>query len=113
MGYVDRNGVRLYVAVRRALVESNFLPTDDSARRRDIVATVCAVVPLPAAAAMFRAATRWTGVGALRLCGAPVLVLLSATRHSNGGEFATVRSMSYAPGVMVALFQRRRASCGQ
>jgi pimeloyl-ACP methyl ester carboxylesterase len=69
-------------AVRRALVESNFLPTDDAERRRDIVETMCAV-PLASDTAMFRAATRWNGVGALRLCGAPVLVILSATGNSN------------------------------
>lgn len=69
-------------AVRRALVESNFLPSDDPVRRRKIVETMCAV-PLHEAAAMFEPAMRWNGVGALRLCQVPVLVLLSATGNSN------------------------------
>lgn len=69
-------------AVRMALIESNFLSSDDRERRRRIVETM-ASVPLPLAVASFRAANAWNGVGALMLCRVPVLVLLSDTGGSN------------------------------
>ena len=43
---------------------------------------MCAV-PLGTATATFQAALTWNGVGALRLCSVPLLVLLPTTGHSN------------------------------
>jgi pimeloyl-ACP methyl ester carboxylesterase len=73
-------------AVRRAWVDSDgmFGTTDDADRRQRIIETMCAV-PLTAAAAVIRELVAWNGVGALLLCGVPILVLLSST----GG--ATIR----------------------
>ena len=71
-------------AVRRAWVDSGgmFLTTDDADRRRWIVETMCAV-PLGVAAQVIRGVISWNGVGALLLCQAPVLVLLSGAGGSN------------------------------
>jgi len=71
-------------AVRRAWVDSDgmFGTTDDADRRQRIIETMCAV-PLTAAAAVIRELVAWNGVGALLLCGVPILVLLSSTGGSN------------------------------
>ena len=71
-------------AVRRAWIDSEgmFLATDDPARRRSIVETMCAV-PLGVAAQVIRGVNSWNGVGALLLCQVPILVLLAGTGGSN------------------------------
>lgn len=69
-------------AVRLAFIQGSFLATDDPDRRRRIVETMCAV-PQRIAAAVIRGVVAWNGVGALQLCNAPVLVLLSKTGGSN------------------------------
>jgi pimeloyl-ACP methyl ester carboxylesterase len=69
-------------AVRREFVEGNFLPTADPEVKRHVVERMTSV-PLPLATLMLRKALEWNGVGALRRCPVPVLVLLSATGGSN------------------------------
>jgi pimeloyl-ACP methyl ester carboxylesterase len=70
------------IAVRRAYVEDMFLPTDDAEQRQRIVETMCSA-PLPGALAVLRGVLDWNGVGAMKLCNAPLLVLLSGTGGSN------------------------------
>lgn len=69
-------------AVRRTWIESDFLATDDADRKRWIVERMCSV-PLDVAVAMLRGVIGWNGVGALALCGAPLLVILSSPGGSN------------------------------
>ena len=69
-------------AVRLAFVEGNVPPTADPEIRRHVVETMTSV-PLPLATVMLRKAVEWNGVGALRRCAVPVLVLLAATGGSN------------------------------
>lgn len=69
-------------AARRAFVDGNFLPSADPDLRRSIVETMTSV-PLPLATITLRGVLDWNGVGALRGCAAPLLVLLSATGGSN------------------------------
>jgi pimeloyl-ACP methyl ester carboxylesterase len=69
-------------AVRRAYVESLFLPTDDPERRRWIVEAMSSV-PLDVAAALLRGIAAWDGTAAIRLCRAPLFVLLARTGGSN------------------------------
>jgi len=69
-------------AVRPAYVQGCFLASDDADRRRRIVDTMCAV-PLDVAARVIRGGGAWNGVGALSLCGVPLLVVLSRTGGSN------------------------------
>ena len=69
-------------AVRLAFIQGSFLATDDADRRRRIVETMCAV-PLTIAEAVIRGVVAWNGAGALQLCAAPLLVVLSQTGGSN------------------------------
>ena len=69
-------------AARRAYVDGMFLPTDDPARRRWITDMMCSA-PLDVGIAVLRGVVEWNGVGALQLCNAPLLVLLSETGGSN------------------------------
>jgi len=69
-------------SVRQAYVEAMFLPTDDAAVKKRIVATMCSA-PLPIALAVLRGVLDWNGVGAIKLCHVPLLVLLSGTGGSN------------------------------
>src|SRR5437588_11658515 len=59
-----------------------FLPPDDAAVQKRIVATMCSA-PLPIALAVLRGVLDWNGVGAIKLCHVPLLVLLSGTGGSN------------------------------
>ena len=87
-------------AVRRAWVEGAgmFLATDDADRKRRIVETMCAV-PLGVAAQVIRGVAAWNGVGALLLCRAPLLVLLSRT----GGSNDPARLLALKPDVHVGV----------
>ncbi|HEX3509367.1 MAG TPA: alpha/beta hydrolase [Candidatus Dormibacteraeota bacterium] len=69
-------------AVRQAYVEDMFLPTDDAERRRHIVTMMCSA-NLPMALAVLRGVVAWNGVGAMKLCTAPVLIITSGTGGSN------------------------------
>lgn len=69
-------------AVRLAFVQGSFVATDDADRRRRIVDTMCAA-PRRVAVAVIRGVLDWNGVGALLLCQAPLLVVLSRTGGSN------------------------------
>lgn len=69
-------------AARRAYVESLFLTTDDAARRRHIVETMCAV-PWRIAVAVLKGVLAWNGVGAFLTANAPMLVVRSRTGGSN------------------------------
>lgn len=70
---------------QRAFVDGMFLPTDDVEIRRRITDAMCSA-PLGPAIAMVRGVVRWDGLEALRLCSAPLLVLLSETDGSNPPE---------------------------
>lgn len=87
-------------AVRRAWVEgeSMFLPTDVADRKRQIVETMCAV-PLDVAAQVIRGVVAWNGVGALLLCRAPLLVILSHASGSNAPD----RLLALKPDVHVGV----------
>ena len=69
-------------AVREAYVADMFLPTDDAERKRKIIETMCSV-PVPIAVDVLRGVLTWNGVGAMKLCNAPVLILMSGTGGSN------------------------------
>ncbi len=85
-------------AVRRAFVEGSFLASDDADRRGRIVETMCAV-PLSVAAAVIRGVVAWNGVGALLLCGAALLVVLSET----GGSNDPARLLALKPDVRIGV----------
>lgn len=67
---------------RRAWVMDGVGRTADDELGRKIVDTMCSV-PLPIAAAMIRGVVEWNGVGALRLCGVPLLILNPAGRSND------------------------------
>lgn len=69
-------------AVREAYVADMFLPTDDGQRKRQITETMCSA-PLGMAVDVLRGVLTWNGVGAMKLCNAPVLVLTSGIGGSN------------------------------
>lgn len=69
-------------AVRWAFVQGLFLATDDADRKRRILEIMCSV-PLSVAAKVIRGVVTWNGVGALSLCHAPLLVLLTQPWGSN------------------------------
>jgi pimeloyl-ACP methyl ester carboxylesterase len=69
-------------AARRTYIEGLFLPSDNPERRQWITDMMCAA-PLPMAIEVLRGVIAWNGVGALRLCNVPLLVLLSQTGGSN------------------------------
>ena len=69
-------------AARRGFVERMFLPGDKTKLRDEIIETMCAA-PLPIAIAVMRGVVAWNGVGALRLCAAPLQVILSEPGGSN------------------------------
>ncbi len=85
-------------AARRAYVEGLFLPCDDAERRRRIVETMCAV-PAEVAAAVLRGVIEWDGVGALRRCTSPLLVLRSQT----GGSNDPARLLALKPDVRIGV----------
>jgi len=71
---------------RRAWVEDGVVgPTADDAVRTHIVEMMCAA-PLAAARGVIESITSWNGVGALALCEAPTLVVLSGTVGSNSPD---------------------------
>jgi len=59
-----------------------FLPTDDAQRKGQIIEMMCSA-PLGMAIDVLRGVLTWNGVGAMKLCYAPVLVLMSGTGGSN------------------------------
>lgn len=69
-------------AVREAYVAGMFLSTDDAERKRQIIEAMCSA-PLGIAIQVMRGVMTWNGVGALNLCNAPVLILMSGTGGSN------------------------------
>lgn len=85
-------------AVRRAYVESLFLTTDDTERKRRIVDTMCST-PLEVAVKVMRGVMAWNGVGALLLCRVPLLVL----RAYPGGSNAPARLLALRPDVHIGL----------
>jgi pimeloyl-ACP methyl ester carboxylesterase len=62
---------------RREFVEQMFLPTDDPTRRAEIIQTMTSV-PNDIAIPLVRAIAAFDGMGALRECNVPVLVISSA-----------------------------------
>jgi pimeloyl-ACP methyl ester carboxylesterase len=62
---------------RRQFVEQMFLPTDDQTRRAEIIQTMTSV-PNDIAIPLVRAIAAFDGLGALRECRVPVLVISSA-----------------------------------
>jgi pimeloyl-ACP methyl ester carboxylesterase len=85
-------------AARRAWVADTPGPTAGEELRRHIVETMCAV-PLDTAAAAIRGVADWNGVGALVLCDAPVLVLLSLPVGSNAPD----RLLALRPDVTIGV----------
>lgn len=87
-------------SVRRAWVEGEgmFLPTDDADQKRRTAETMCAV-PLGMAAKVIRGVVAWNGVGALLMCQAPLLVILS---HP-GGSNAPDRLLALKPDVHIGV----------
>jgi len=69
-------------AAREAYVAGMFLPTDDADRKREIIQTMCSA-PIGVAVDSFRGVLTWNGVGAMKLCHAPILVVMRATGGSN------------------------------
>ena len=84
--------------MRQAFIESMFLATDDSDRRRSIVETMCSV-PLRVAVAMLRGTVVWNGVAALALCSVPLLIL----RCRPGGSNDPARLLAIKPDVHVGM----------
>ncbi len=85
-------------AVRRAYIEGMFLAGDNTERRRRIIETMCSA-PKSVAAAVIRSLIAWNGVGALRLCQAPLLVLLS----DPGGSNAPDRLLALKPEMLIGV----------
>lgn len=85
-------------AVRQSWLEGMFLQTDDGDRKRRIMETMSSV-PLTVAVKMMRGVIAWNGIGALMLCNAPLLVLLSQPRGSNAPE----RLLALKPDVQVGI----------
>lgn len=83
---------------RRAYVETLFLPTDDGTIRDEVVAAMCRP-PGAVAAAVLRGVVAWDGVGALRHCMAPLLVILSQL----GGSNDPPRLLALEPDVRIGL----------
>ncbi len=69
-------------AAREAYIAAMFLPTDDADRKRQIIETMCSA-SLGIAIEVLRGVLTWNGVGAMKLCHAPVLVVNSGTGGSN------------------------------
>ena len=72
-------------AARRKFVEQMFLPTDDAARRAQIVESMCAV-PNDLAVAMVQAMAAFDAAAILRSCQVPILTIASAV-PTNGSAF--------------------------
>ena len=72
-------------AARRKFVEQMFSPTDDAARRAQIIESMCAV-PNDLAIAMVRAMATFDAVAILRSCEVPILTIASAV-PTNGSPF--------------------------
>ena len=69
-------------AVREAYVAAMFLPTDGAERKRQIIETMCSA-PVDIAIDVLRGVLTWNGGGAMKLCDAPVLIVMSGTGGSN------------------------------
>lgn len=80
-------------AARRAFVDDMFLATDDATRKHWIVETMCAA-PLHVAIAALRGIIEWNGVGAMQLCTAPLLVLLSSPKAGGSNEPARLLALN-------------------
>jgi pimeloyl-ACP methyl ester carboxylesterase len=87
-------------AARRAYITDMFLPTDDAERKRQITETMCAA-PLDVALGLFRGTLTWNGVGAMKLCVAPILVLTSGTGGSNDAPRLRAMKTDITIGVTV------------
>ena len=87
-------------AAREAFIDGMFVPSDDAGLRRRITETMCAV-PNRIAIEILRGVVTWNGVGALGLCNAPLLVLLSGTGGSNDPPRLLALKPSVAIGVTV------------
>lgn len=85
-------------AARRAYVESLFMTTDDSDRRREIVETMCSV-PRQVAVAVLRGVVAWNGVGPFMTATAPMLVL----RSRPGGSNAPDRLLSLRTNIQIGV----------
>ncbi len=85
-------------AVRRTYIEGMFLATDNADHRQRIIETMCSV-PQWIAAEIIRGVLTWNGVGAIRLCYAPLLVLLSKP----GGSNAPDRLLALKPDIHIGM----------
>lgn len=85
-------------AVREAYIDGLFVTSDDAERRSRITETMCAI-PLRVAVAVLRGVPGWNGVGALLLCEAPLLILLSET----GGSNDPARLLALKPTVQIGV----------
>jgi pimeloyl-ACP methyl ester carboxylesterase len=86
-------------AARRKFVEQMFLPTDDVARRAQIVESMCAV-PNDLAIAMVRAMAAFDAVAILRSCEVPILTIASAV-PTNGSAFLLEANAKFIIGQAV------------
>lgn len=86
------------VAARREYVEALFLPEDDAEAKRHAV-DVMTAVPSHVAAAVIRGVVAWDGVGPLRSCTAPLLVVNSRPAGSNAPD----RLLAVNPDVQIGV----------
>jgi pimeloyl-ACP methyl ester carboxylesterase len=87
-------------AAREAYVSGMFLPTSDAELKRQIIGTMCSA-PLNVALGQFHGTLTWNGVGAIKLCNAPVLALMSGTGGSNDPPRLRAMKPNVAIGVTV------------
>ena len=86
------------VSARREYVEGLFLPEDDAEAKRHAVDVMTAVPP-HVAAAVIRGVVAWDGVGPLRSCAVPHLVVSSQP----GGSNAPDRLLALNPDVQIGI----------
>jgi pimeloyl-ACP methyl ester carboxylesterase len=72
-------------AARRDYIGRMFLPSANAAQREWITETMCSA-PLDVALALLRGVLAWNGAGALQLCTAPLLVLMSDSGAGGSNE---------------------------
>jgi pimeloyl-ACP methyl ester carboxylesterase len=82
--YIDRDGI--------------FDPADDTARRREIVETMCAV-PIEIASAVIQGVVEWNGVDAITQVRSPILVVLAGP----GGSNAPHRLLAHKPDAHIGV----------
>jgi pimeloyl-ACP methyl ester carboxylesterase len=87
-------------SARADYIDRMFVALDDPERSARIKATMCSA-PDEVAVGMLRGVVEWTGVGALRLCSVPMLIVLAEPGGGNDPSRLLVHNSSVKYGVTV------------